>query len=606
MTYYKLNENSGKWEDVKAPDSMFPYTLQDAQENIYYSNKEVYKLALVGVGSSIAYYLNALGAPYVDPAQGSKRAKLSQNATPSKPGILFGKTDAWDVTERGDGFINHEVHEIGQWGKDVPEFSYDYMERAEFARQNRDVFERASGVKWVRELVTCVEKFGDIYKVCTDSSSYLAAKVVIGMGAGPHQKPSTMKVDDVWSHVLNLDQFMCAYPRDSKGLQDKHVIVNGANAGIDAVERAAALGATVTWFIGSTNPMLLDGQRLKYAPKLAAEAVRIKRDVHIKGKSDKQVQVTYTTEGENFPKTATVDLYVYALGQDPMAKGAVGDVLITKGNIKWDDLEPIYDINQIFGEPYETVIGLQRKKTTSDFGLQIIGAAVSSMAAVPGDGPRPTPRIKHNFAKQFERTVGKDETEQQLNARLKQKALISAAEAYLDKKTVLQSFNDAVRQDIGSVVLTAQLVGVKGTAAALTGFAPEYLDHDVNLSVDNRTMLRIYLANFIPGLSEEDAQPFINAVLQNRKNHSIGYTPDEVRKFKRDILARYYARLQELTTSEWGEIHRFEVAESTLFSPQLLEAAVELRRKGGMITSVRKRRGKQTVTISLTPTRYRR
>jgi hypothetical protein len=297
------------------------------------------------------------------------------------------------------------------------------------------------------------------------------------------------------------------------------------------------------------------------------------------------------------------DLYVYALGQDPMAPMAVGDVLVTQGNIRWENLEPIYDVNQVFGEPYETVVGLQRKETNHDRGLQIIGAAAVSLAGVTAGR---APRIAHNFTAQFQRAPSAGRTPAERRANESQRQLISKAENHLRGKTVVQSLNAAVSQDIGSVVLTSQLVGVKGTVAALTGMAPEYLSSELNASVDNRTMLRIHLAHFIPNLSETDAQLFINAVLRNRKSKAIGYTPAEVHALKLAILRQYWARLERLlSAAEWKRIERFENSQSTLVSSQLLRAAMTLRKKGGEITEVRKRKGKQQITISLTPSRFR-
>ncbi|HEX8700486.1 MAG TPA: hypothetical protein VF815_16675 [Myxococcaceae bacterium] len=603
---FTLSQATGKWGWVSDEHqssfraNAFNYSFTCDNGDRYFSNVYVYRLALVGVGSSIAYYLNALGAPYVDPPRGSLRPRVPQHRV-LREAVLFGTTDAWDITERGDGFINHERHQISHWGPKAPVFSPDYMERAEFAAENRAVFNRARGVTWIKHHVSAIKAFGDVYKVfATNGYFYYASKVIVGMGAGPHQKPRTMVIEpEAQQQVQDLDQFMRANPRsDLKPLAGKHIIVNGANAGIDAVERAACLGARVTWFIGSTNPVILPGHRLQHAGELAKRAISVDYNVEILARPADTIRVVYTLKKQTTTTTIDADVYVYALGQEPMAAGAVGDVLITQGNIPWQELEPIYDINQVFGEPYETVVGLQRKKTNHDRGLQIIGAAAVSLASVT-EGTRP--RIPHNFTEQFSRELKPRRTISETRADEKQRELISQAEAHLKNKTVVASLNAAVRQDIGSVVLTSQLVGVKGTVAALTGFAPEYLSGDMNPTVDNRTMLRIYLAHFLPNLREVDAQNLINTVLSGRKSKAIGYSPEEVLALKVEAVRLYWARLESLLSAE----EKKRLSRLPLASDGLRKSALLLREGGGEITQVRKRKGKQQVTISLTPSRYR-
>ncbi|EPX57632.1 type III effector HopAD1 [Cystobacter fuscus DSM 2262] len=617
MAYYKLDPNTGKWQ--AAESAYMPYTFKDRQDNSFTSAVKVYKLALIGVGSSIAYYLNALGAPYVSPPKGSRQHNV---VPPSRPmdrhAIVFGSTDAWDASVRGDGFINHEQHLIGQWGAEVVEFSPDYMERAEFAGQNRDVFQRAIGVEPVKAEVTKISRFGHLFKVYAQERFYLAQKVVVGVGAGPHQRPRTMVVhQDAWNQVRDLDEFMRANPRGAPTLGARaKVVVNGANAGIDAVERAASLGYDVTWFIGQKEPAILPGNRLRFAPELARSAISVDYDIRVDPAAENRITITYKQRGNQQTSTMTADRYVFALGQDPMAQGAVGDVLITQGGLTEQDFEPLYDVNQVYGEPFQTVLGLQVRElqaarvefknlnlpeTTSERGLLVIGAAATSLAGNKR-------AIAHNFREQFTPHLPQPATQAEFKAYQQQQQLISRAESYLQNKTVAASLEGVVRYDVGSVLQHAQLVGVRGAVAAMTGFAPEYLEKGVNLSSDNRSMLRVYLAQAFPDLDEALAQKFIYRVMAQRKEQPIGYTPKQTRELFREFAKEYLGqRFPDMKKDLSTILHPgLDLSRGGAKVMSALEKGRELQSAlGGQITSVRKRAKKSQVTLSLTPSRYK-
>lgn len=99
-------------------------------------------------------------------------------------------------------------------------------------------------------------------------------------------------------------------------------------------------------------------------------------DVCVKPIGNEQVQLTWNPKDSNVKQiTATVDLFVIVVGQDPDAKGAVGDVLFQEGNIKISELRMMWDFDQVFGLPFQTILGYQVPGHRRGFGLQIIGAA---------------------------------------------------------------------------------------------------------------------------------------------------------------------------------------------------------------------------------------
>ena len=235
-----------------------------------------------------------------------------------------------------------------------------------------------------------------------DSGSFHARKVVVGMGAGPHRVPE--KITDERDKetkiiakdktrarsIMDLDEFMRfsfqykkATGSKAKMLKGKVIVIHGPNAAIDAVERAMDCGIqakNLTWLVGITPPKILTPNNLKFAPGLAARAIRIARDsLSIKTVKAK-LEVSYQRwSGNDKPIIKNVDYYVYALGQNVAAAGAIGGILDSdlQGNLK-----PLYDINRRLGNsPYETVLGLEyRPATATGCRLQIIGAAAVAMA----------------------------------------------------------------------------------------------------------------------------------------------------------------------------------------------------------------------------------
>ncbi|WP_225413846.1 hypothetical protein [Stigmatella hybrida] len=531
---------------------------------------KVYRLALVGHGSSIAYYLSAMPEEF-------KHADT----------VLCGAVDAWDRTVRGDGFINHESQQIAHWGSSTPTFSTDYMERAEFVRMNQEAFTRAKkgGASVVKREVTAVRKRGEIFELETKGGlPILAVKVILGTGAGPHfdfgseRGPVISKAviptevakaqAALRGKVLHLDDFMVLYPRNAamhqavthqEPARDQLVIVHGPNAGIDAVQRAWQYGFRVIWLTGSEPPVWLEGNRLPIhgvwnqhkddpeGPLWYVKVGRTRPEVRADGEF---ITVTFTPVGKDTPVTVRASAYVIALGQNAMAPGAIGDVL-KQGGITVKELEPIYDVNQIFGQPYQTALGLQTKGTRYNRGLQIIGAAASSLAATYKGLKTP---IEHNYLEQFQPGD---------NASIAEAKNMLSALRYLKKKKketdtevdVVDLLEHQVNPDkvpeamkppkggsvpapnpfrkigglatpqrpattaVTSVLVSTQLGGVRAAIAAMRGLMPSYIYRgQVNLSSDDRTMVAVYLAREYPHLTGDDLEEIVQFVMKLRRS----------------------------------------------------------------------------------------
>jgi hypothetical protein len=388
-----------RWEVVRERPSG-PPSWTDAAGNEFWAGDNMSRIAFIGHGSAVAYYLTAL-------AQASVSGKWKDTDVYGRMRI-FGTVDPWDRTVRGEGYINHERHQISHWGRKVPEFSNQYMHRSAFARENAAAFTRAfeKGAQHVSEDVTKIEKLGDAFLITTTQGAYPAAFVVVATGLGAHRglgdqicpkvpkgpTENQMK-KDLCGKVMNLDEFMTLFPeterlrgntrnRETPRVQ-LTIAVHGTNAGIDAAQRAWQLGHKVLWVWGSGTPVFLPGHRLPIEqPQADIKVEQIGRvPVTLEPQGDQVLIKTHKDELN--PKTlGVVDCYVISLGQDPFAPGCAGDVLMGQGNMTVGDFEPMYDWNQHFGMPFQTALGFQTKGTrlALGLGLIIIGGVTESLA----------------------------------------------------------------------------------------------------------------------------------------------------------------------------------------------------------------------------------
>ncbi len=344
----------------------------------------VYELALVGRGASIAYYLNSLPPTY------------DHERT-----VLIGQVDPWrgdNPSGRGRGYINQQAQLIGYAKEQVPTFDPAYFDRDAFADETARIFAEAEIRTQVQDDVTAI-RFNTTRKLFSvrtaNGGRCRARKVVVGMGAGPHRVPGWAKqIRDEEANqkartVMNLDEFMrWSFDHlESKNLAGKRIVVHGPNAAIDAVERAGACGIAhenIIWLVGRTRPVVLKGNQLEHVNELEKNAIRVKRSGFkiVRDKTTHKLTVTAKKIDGRTPEDnvheENVDFYVFALGQDPMADGAVGRIL---SDVIVKRLRPIYDINQRLGDnPYETVLGLETRPKGTGCRLQVIGAAAYALA----------------------------------------------------------------------------------------------------------------------------------------------------------------------------------------------------------------------------------
>jgi hypothetical protein len=480
----------------------------------------LYKLILIGYGSSAAYYLNSLGPTY-----------------DHSESLLIGKADPWDTgsqSGRGQGYINHQSHQISQWGGTVPTFSSDYMDRQEFANQNAAVIERARAhglehrnnhiraIRWIDREQT-------LFEVELDSGvKVYSEQVIVCMGAGPHiraEQTSNVKLKspNLGDRVVDLDTFMRTFPPDAGAQPNVSVVVHGPNAGIDAVERARELDFYVYWFIRNTAPVFLSGNQLQHATKVnnpALHKVELLRvsTVDIRRQSPHKLSVSYATRAPNGrAETVTIsaDYYVVALGQDCFAPGAVGNVLDVEILAA---LEPLPDINQIYAPAMkaakagtrvaqqvkvETVLGLQTPGSGFNRGLRVVGAAAYALVDLRLDDADVTGRIPGNKLEAVRRLQ------------------IPDADGFTIKdKMMLQTVTE-----VSSVVLPAQLGTVKSSVGAIHSAMPRYVTRGAGFSTDNRTMLMTYVTINYPNLSPSMASWFVDQIIKNRRNEHfpLGY-----------------------------------------------------------------------------------
>ena len=366
--------------------------------------------------------------------------------------------------------------------------------------------------------------------------------------------------------VMDLDSFMRL--SENTDLAGKRVVVHGPNAGIDAVERAREKGARVDWLVRTTDPVLLDRNLLVHANEITpateatADSMLVLRhvgDVAIaRGEGDRPLHLTGTgLKGDPAPDLQA-DYYVYALGQDAEAPGAVLPCLGALAR----DLEPVYDNDQVFGDAaYKTVLGLQSKGSDSSKGLVIVGAAVAQIA----------PSVSHNYLERAARNALEASTflaypgyengaalRRLITEGASKEAIMTAYETCrmevgafdaevsvagltrpLDslksalghlfeareyfaardpgKRGVALELENQTSTGVASVVVSPQLGTVKAASAALAGIMPAYVSHgQANFTSDDRTMLRAYLAETRDGLGDADAERFVQEVISTR------------------------------------------------------------------------------------------
>jgi hypothetical protein len=381
---------------------------------------KIYDLIIVGRGTAAAAFANSLDLSKMFPRMGE----------PSQARILVvGKADGWagvrGKTENAplapNNKINQPPHMIAQYSSTVPKFSKGGWEvmvnRDDYARENVAILTKLCNLRQApvvgpddppehfarSKIVDAEVKQVDRYNlhvgqgvlvsgftVATAKKTYWAPNIVLATGGGPHRVPEFLS-QPARNHpglVLDMDRFSREVDKLKVTWEKNHpkqrmkVLIFGGNAAIDTVELAGfeKFDFAITWLIPEGSPVTtldtnhqqvalnLKSQVIKYSDKPGSSNIRMQLDKTLSGLGQIQCWVG--------SKHLIADMVVYGLGQD--------DKQATKyisQNLK-DELIPIFDKNQSFGEMHESVFGFCSKDydDNNGRGVVVIGALAQSLA----------------------------------------------------------------------------------------------------------------------------------------------------------------------------------------------------------------------------------
>jgi hypothetical protein len=455
-----------------------------------------YGLVIIGAGSAAAYYIDTLGVAF------DHRFTL-----------LIGGADPW-AGQRGEGidFINHVNQQINYPSEGVRGYSDIFVERKAFANRTRTIIEGAIPLQNRHSgavMQISQTKSGD-YKIewhdGKKNNETYATKVVIATGAGPHQVTKadvTGLVPEHKKRVMDMDTFIReVIPHSRKNnINGKTVVVQGPNAAIDAVAAAVTLpGWTVSWVVRGSTPVYLPGTRysLGRIPLFKATEVTI---THADTQLEIKAQGTFsrcTAANHQYmsaeelkdkkywtadPQTLKADYFVYGIGQDIKAAGALlsqdirdnleavqhrgGRYSDVKGSLTWKNTKREGADLNFTNEKH--AVGLRHKGGT----LEVIGAVAKALA-----NPE-------------------------------QAAMLGAV-------TKFQS---------ADIVAYEQLGGIRSAMYGLNEHMPPDIAQRVDFSHADPTVLRAHIALKYPNIREEHARRIIGDILGHRKtgHHPHGY-----------------------------------------------------------------------------------
>jgi len=463
--------------------------------------KNRYGLVIIGAGSAAAYYIDTLGVAF------------NHQFT-----LLIGGDDPW-AGQRGQGidFINHVNQQISYPSEGVSGYSNKFVGRQAFADRTSKIIKAAippenffSGA--VRQ-ISKMEKgeYNGYYKIewhdGKKNNETYAAKVVIATGAGPHQVTKADVKGLIPEHkkrVMDMDTFIReVIPHSRKNnINGKTVVVQGPNAAIDAVAAAVTLpGWTVSWVVRGSTPVYLPGTRysLGRIPLFKATEVTI---THADTQLEIKAQGTFsrcTAANHQYmsaeelkdkkywtadPQTLKADYFVYGIGQDTTAAGA-----LLSQDIR-DNLEAV----QHRGGRYSDVKGSLTWRNTKREGADL------------------------NFTNE-EHAVGlrhKGGTLEVIGA---------AAKALADPKKQAPMLGAVTKFQSADIVAYEQLGGIRSAMYGLNEHMPPDIATKVDFSHADPTVLRAHIALKYPNIGEEPARLIIGDILKHRKtgHHPHGY-----------------------------------------------------------------------------------
>ncbi len=560
-----------------------------------------WNLAILGAGSAAAYYLNTVDR--------SRYPKI----------VIIGEDDPWAGHRGGNpanpkdpvNFINQSQAMIGHFGSTAPPTSDQLVPRLDWAKANQKILDeckvdriqgtvlRVSKVKTVilherdRAVMNGAESCYAIeVKRKNFTETYYAPKVVVATGAGEHKVPDD-RFPELVRRYPNLFMDMDTFARHPELRQPgKKIIVQGPNAAVDSVDTAAFNQCTVYWLTGT--PAILatphqTGARAVQSGK-GGQIYPLNRSTkdpaEIKVAGNK-IQVTLVSGTK-----LEADHYVWGIGQD--SQGAVK--FLDSGLLK--NLEPIYDVNQRFGDAHESVLGFQLEGSTSSQGLEVVGALARQVLLSRKDG------INHTYLRNIEQVIANLKTKfnhfnstlvdngydflvdpvdtlsgippkdlirtvqmakrivgmhsptwnnyfQALGALVINWAIAKQFLASSNGKVRDEDLNNALKILTPSTVGSPQLGGIRSGTSAMNGFMPKYVSGkpggDANFSHDDQTILRVFIAVNYPCVPEEDCQRIIAKMIQGRRSRdkkdpnkevtpgNWGYQDSQIQEFRNEL-----------------------------------------------------------------------
>ncbi|HEV2989411.1 MAG TPA: hypothetical protein VG759_13290, partial [Candidatus Angelobacter sp.] len=179
---------------------------------------EIYELAIIGAGSTAAYYLDTLGPAY------------DHSKT-----VVIGRENPW-LRERGHGisYINHTLRQIAMPSQNVAEYggNESFVDRREFAETSTAVIESRAG-RWIQtDRVTKIKKLSSgVFQIDYNERgprNIKARKVIFAGGAGAQRKPDELSGDTCHNKHRIID--MNTFIREKVKRETGRVVVWGSNA----------------------------------------------------------------------------------------------------------------------------------------------------------------------------------------------------------------------------------------------------------------------------------------------------------------------------------------------------------------------------------------
>jgi len=450
---------------------------------------DVYELALIGAGSTTAYYLDTLGPAY------------DHSKT-----VVIGEANPW-IRQRGKGitYINHTLRQIEMPSLNVTKYggNESYADRETFGRAAEAVI--ASRVKrWLKEPVAHIKKMNDVYRISYGRPpvrSLKARRVIFAAGAGSVRTPPEVKKEEVHNRARIIE--MNTFIRDKAKQEDGKVVVWGSNAAIDAVAAAVKHEWTVgAWLYSKDNkPAWLPGTRYLSAPynlhQVNHYVYQGRDDIVIEDDDDGLLKVRDKGKGQVVADKVTY--VVYGIGSEDLLSEKTGpnktplmDDSVKEGKPL---LSPILDEQGVFGDPTDdeeqddqdkAFLGWQNATGT----FCVFGLSAENYAGVPGDRAARINSLKDERVLALKRWIS------------------------------------------GDVLTVGQLTYIRSALRAFNHYIAGSIEHAVDYSHSDANTLRVHLAARYPDLPEIYATRFISMMrtvrmdLQARLPH--GFTEEQV------------------------------------------------------------------------------